>query len=221
MTDGGILGALLAMFHSKPGIFYTCLINLFICFSLSAVHMLQYLLFVVEYLSLPPVFHNPGAESTIVLNESSNGRFLCNATTSGNANLEWRWRRNGATLPIPISNCSSSSIISGAPLSDICEQCSPASMFSIPVGRTEIRYYTTDNEATVVLQQLELILCNVQANISGAYACIASDSSQESAHLEIESSPTPGNSNTTNAVPLIVVLMAALTMLLLECRPHH
>ena len=175
------------------------------------------ILFVVEYLSLPPVFHNPGAESTIVLNESSNGRFLCNATTSGNANLEWKWRRNGATLPIPISNCSSSSIISGAPLSDTCERCSPVSMFSIPVGHTEIHYYTTDNEATVVLQQLELILCNVQANISGAYACIASDSTRESAHLEIESSP--GNSNTTNAVvvPLIVVLMAALTMLLLEC----
>ena len=153
-----------------------------------------------------------------MLNESSNARFrfLCNASTSRNASLEWRWLKNGATLPIPISNCSSSSITSGAPLSGICEQCSPASMFSIPVGR----HYTTYNEATIVLQQLELILCDVQANISGAYFCIASDSLRESPPLKIsvDGVPTSDNSNIITiaiAVPLIVVLTVVLATLIL------
>lgn len=176
--------------------------------------------FVAEYLSFPPVFHNPGRPETIMLNESSNARFLCNASTSRNASLEWRWLRNGATLPIPISNCSSSSITSGAPPSGTCEQCSPASMFSIPVGHTEIRHYTADNEATIVLQQLELILCDVQANISGAYFCTASDSSRESPPLKIsvDGVPTSDNSNIITiaiAVPLIVVLTVVLATLIL------
>ena len=179
----------------------------------------MYFHLVAEYLSLPPVFHNPRPESTntIMLIESSSARFLCNATTSGNANLLWRWHRTGTTLPILISNCSSSSsIISSASLSDICEQCSPVKVFSIPLGHTEIRHYTIDNEATVVLQQLELILCDVQTNISGAYSCAASDSSQESQSLQIEIQKSSVNSNNAVMAPLIVVLMAALAMLLLD-----
>ena len=183
------------------------------------------LLFLTEYFFLEPNFHNPEPDE-IVLAESDNEFLRCNATTSGNADLQWMWNGNGSVIPIQVIYGTSPSNISDSVLTEMCRELSPTAeggVFSISLGRTEVRHYISNSVATVLLQQLGLFLCRVQANNSGSYFCAASNSARESPHVQIiveKSTPpvVPGQQDIYIIIGVVsVTAVALLAIVILAC----
>lgn len=182
------------------------------------------LLFLTEYFFLEPNFHNPEPDE-VVLAESDNEFLRCNATTSGNADLHWMWNGNGSVIPIQVIHGTSPSNISDSVLTEMCRELSPTAeggVFSISLGRTEVRRYTSNSVATVLLQQLGLFLCRVQANNSGSYFCAASNSARESPRVRIivQSTPAvgPGQQDIYIIIGVVsVTAVALLAVVVLAC----
>lgn len=182
------------------------------------------LLFLTEYFFLEPNFHNPEPDE-VVLAESDNEFLRCNATTSGNADLHWMWNGNGSVIPIQVIHGTSPSNISDSVLTEMCRELSPTAeggVFSISLGRTEVRRYTSNSVATVLLQQLGLFLCRVQANNSGSYFCAASNSARESPRVRIivQSTPPvgPGQQDIYIIIGVVsVTAVALLAVVVLAC----
>lgn len=187
-------------------------------------HVVLLLLFLTEYFFLEPNFHNPEPDE-IVLAESDNEFLRCNATTSGNADLHWMWNGNGSVIPIQVIHGTSPSNISDSVLTEMCRELSPTAeggVFSISLGRTEVRRYTSNSVATVLLQQLGLFLCRVQTNNSGSYFCAASNSARESPRVRIivQSTPPvePGQQDIYIIIGVVsVTAVALLAIVILAC----
>ena len=173
---------------------------------------------------MEPDFHNPG-QDVIALAESDDEFLLCNATTSGAADLQWKW--NGSVIPTQVINGTSPSNFSDMAVTDICRQLSPTAeggVFSIALGRTQVRHYTSNNVATVALQQVGLFLCAVRVNNTGSYYCVASDSVRQSPHVQIkvnQSSSLPEELGLVDpyiAIGVVAaVAVALLAVLILAC----
>ena len=162
---------------------------------------------IAEYKKISPQFHRFQEPDKF---PHQNRFLLCNASISGDANLEWR--TDSVTVQFfSNSNVTSWSDLSPSVVDTLCLENSPTKEFSI---RFENSYLTDSTGAKFLNQEIALVLCDIgQSSSRITYTCYSSDSDAKGPTFTIP--PTSSNNFLFPVVATVVAIVLILSLVLL------
>lgn len=142
---------------------------------------------------------------------------VCNASTSGNALLRWKFTAASSKgeaisvmhMPLKVDP-GNKGIISDSQLSVLCRSV-PSNVTMFSVDYDTLFYSSAEHDGAIVsLQQVALIVCDTSMPQEGYYSCAPSDHEEEFQELQLSLIPEPESpkqlSDNTGAIAGVVVI---------------
>ena len=136
--------------------------------------------------------------------------YLCNASISGDAHLEWK--TGNVSIPFLYSDeFTSKSNITQSVLEEICQRDSSNKVFSI---RFESSLLSYESGAKYLNEEIALVVCSSQHPASVTrYTCFSSDNDVPGPYVLIAATPTTSNQVIVIAVPVITFVVVLLVVI--------
>ena len=138
-------------------------------------------MFSTVYVQEKPTFHHQQDHEKSVIKDS-NAFFICNATTSHDATLQWTVFDGDSAIQDMSDVIQKPVTLDDNTLTDLCSTIQQRFSFTLSQMDTP----RDSDGATLLLQQSALVLCNAQYSHTGTYICMASGSTLPSQALKVE-----------------------------------
>ena len=161
-------------------------------------------MFSTVYVQEKPTFHHQQDHEKSVIKDS-NAFFICNATTSHDATLQWTVFDGDRAIQDMSDVIQKPVTLDDNTLTDLCSTIQQR--FSSTLSQMDTP--RDSDGATLLLQQSALVLCNAQYSHTGTYICKASDFDSDHHLVDVvvitsNEEPTSEDSDVLIIVPVVV-----------------